>query len=173
MKFMRIIYGLGQACAIAALSFSLALAHPVTPEDALADEPLTPAAAPQGAPEPPWVEIERAPNPAHVRLYWWHLIENEYYEIYRSTIPYFVPRLAPSNRILDLSASGYGSGFIIVETIDDGIDRYAADGTLDPVQVIGDVNHNYFWAVQARTGGSGSGVINFVGEFDFALVKGN
>ncbi len=60
----------------------------------------------------------------------------------------------------------------MIEIVDDGVDRYAVDGVVGPVQVIGDVNHNYFWAVQARAGGSVSGVINYVGEFDFALVKG-
>ena len=56
--------------------------------------------------------------------------------------------------------------------IDDGIDRYALDGVVGPVQVIGDLANNYFWAVQARAGDGVSGVINYVGEFDYALVKG-
>lgn len=165
---MRTISVIGLVCAVAALSFSSALAHPVTPDDALAGEPLAPSAAP----EAPWVEIERAANPAHARLFWWHLIENEYYEIYRSPVPYFEPGDTRANRILDLSAGGYGSGSI-VETIDDGIDRYALDGVVGPVQVIGDVANNYFWAVQARSGDGVSGVVNYVGEFGFALVPGD
>jgi len=170
-KLIQIICGLCLACTAAALSFSLALAHPVTPDDALADASLTPAAAPQGSPEAPWVEIKRAPNPAYVRLFWVHLIENDYYEIYRSPVPYFEPGDTRANRILDLSAGGYGSGSEI-PVIDDGIDRYALDGVVGPVQVIGDVANNYFWAVQARAGDGVSGVINYVGEFDYALVKG-
>lgn len=172
MMLTRSICSLGLACTVAVLSLSPALAHPVTPDDAFVGQPLTAATAPRGAPEAPWVEIERAANPANVRLFWWHFIENEYYEVYRSTVPYFQPGLAPANRILDLSAGGYGSGSI-VETIDDGIDRYALDGVVGPVQVIGDVANNYFWAVQARSGDGVSGVINYVGEFDYALVKGS
>ena len=99
-------------------------------------------------------------------------MENEYYEVYRSPVPYFEPGAAPANRIRDISASGYGSGSVL-EYIDDGIDDYAADGTVGPVQVTGDVANNYFWAVQGRTGGNVSGVENYVGEFDFALVKGS
>lgn len=170
-KLTQIICGWCLACLAGSLSVSFALAHPITPDEALSGEPLVAPASPQGIPEAPWVQIKLAPNPSHVRLNWEHWMGNEGYEIYRSPVPYFEPGVAPANRILDLSG-GYGGGSI-VETIDDGIDRYAADDVVGPVQVIGDVQHNYFWAVQARAGGSVSGVINYVGEFDFALVRGN
>ncbi len=169
--FIRIARGASVAGVALALTASLVLAHPAAPDLDLPRDPALTISSPSGSPEAPLVQIELAPNPAHVRLYWGHLIENEFYEIYRSPVPYFEPGVAPANRILDLSSGGYGSGSVI-EIVDDGVDRYAVDGVVGPVQVIGDVNHNYFWAVQARAGGSVSGVINYVGEFDFALVKG-
>ncbi len=81
--------------------------------------------------------------------------------------------MAPANRIDDIYAKPYGVG-ATVSFVDDGTDRYAADGVVPPVMVIGDVQTNYFWVVQARNSSGGvSGVNNIVGEFDFGLVKGS
>jgi hypothetical protein len=126
-------------------------------------------AEPEGAPEAPWIEITGS-SPSSLLLFWSHLIENDNYDLFRATRPYFQPEDVDANCIIAISAAGFGSGSV-VEYIDDGIDRYAGDGSIGPVQIVGDSAHNYFWAAQGRSDG-GSGVVNWVGEFDFALVKG-
>lgn len=129
--------------------------------------------APLSAPEAPWVYIAR--NGQNIDLSWAHVgADASYYEVYRSTNPYPQPGVAPTNRIKDIPAGGaYGAGYVFVST-DDGIDHYAADGIVGPVQVIGDPAVNYFWVVRTRnSAGEVSDIQNIVGEFDFALVKGS
>lgn len=125
---------------------------------------------PSSAPEPPFISITRAG--ANAKLNWEHVLESQNYEVWRSDgLPYFDPAASQGNRIADLPAGAYGAGSI-VEYIDDGIDRYAADGTVGPVTVIGDDAHNYFWVVRGRNGDGASEPSNRVGEFDFAVVQG-
>lgn len=126
-----------------------------------------PRPLPTGSAEPPWVRI--FPQSADsVLLEWDHLAENSAYEVYRSQRPYFQPDSTDSNRIANVPFVGSP-----VQYVDDGYDRDASDGTIPRVQVVGDVEHNYFWGVQGLAGTAGSDIINWVGEFDFALVKGN
>ena len=126
---------------------------------------------PAAAPEPPYIFIMRSGSSA--KLSWEHVLESDYYEVWRSDgLPYFDPAASQGNRIADLPAGAYGAGSI-VEYPDDGIDRFAADGTVGPVTVIGDPAHNYFWVVRGRNGDGASEPSNRVGEFDFAVVKGS
>jgi len=138
-----------------------ALAYPPLPEMDLPSLEA-PHAGPSGAPESPLIEIERAANPAHVRLFWGHLGENEAYDLYRSPAPYFAPGVHPAVLIQHLGAGGYGSGSVL---------EFVDDGSVGSVQVVGDIANNYFWAAEGLTN-NGSGFLNYVGEFDFALVKG-
>lgn len=144
------------------------LAHPADPA---AESAAHPPSSPSGAPEAPESKI-RPDTAGSVKLFWSHLVENNAYLVQRSEIPYFQPGDAGANAIVSINADGYGAGSII-EYVEDGVDRYPADGTVaPPVQVVGDVEHNYFWAVEGWAG-IGSGFLNWVGEFDYALVKGN
>lgn len=143
---------------------------------AVAASPVAPDAfgpfGPHAVPEPPYIHVQR--SGANAQLYWLHVgIDAAYYEIYRSTSPYPEPQTPPANRISDLPASAYATGSE-VQYLDDGKDRYADDGTLLTVQVIGDVQTNYFWVVQARSSSNEtSGGSNLVGEFDFSLARGS
>ena len=122
---------------------------------------------------PPDVTIARVAGTNYAKLSWLHVLEANYYEVWRATAPYFNPPGA-GNEIREINAGPYGVGQTVTYT-DDGVDRYAGDGTIPTVQqVIGDVNVNYFWVVRSRnTGGEVSGNSNRVGEFDFNLVPGS
>lgn len=127
---------------------------------------------PQAAPVAPWIGIERVPGTNYTLLSWEHLVENDGYEIWRGTTPYFDPDLGEGNQI-QYQPKGPG-GFITF--IDTGVDWYynpPADPQLPPVQVIGDPATNYFWVVRGRNSDGVSENSNRVGEFDFALVAGS
>lgn len=158
---------------LSVVALLLALLVPAVAGAAPSEPDSTGWLAPWAVPDPPVVSVERAAT-SNARLYWPHVGQDAaYYEIYRSTGPYPEPGVAPANRVQDLPAGAYGIGST-VEHIDDGVDRYDADGTTATVVVIGDAQTNYFWVVQSRsTGGETSGASNLVGEFDFALVKGS
>ncbi len=85
--------------------------------------------------------------------------------------PYFQPGDSGVNPIAYIDAAPYGPDSEIPYD-DSGYDYDPAGGTQPRVQVVGDVANNYFWGVEGRAG-TGSGIINWVGEFDFALTKGN
>ena len=91
--------------------------------------------------------------------------------MWHATAPYFDPALGGGSQIADVDGAPFGTGE--VSYIDDGVDRYAADGTIDTVQVIGIAAVNYYWVVRSHCGGTPSGNSNRVGEFDFALTPGS
>ncbi len=146
-----------------------------------APESVWSSSGPVAVPDAPRVSIQRGPsaicstNASNVIcLYWPHVGQDAaFYEIYRSNQPYPQPGVPPANRIMDLPAGAYGQGST-VSYLDDGLDNYAGDGTIATVQVVGDVQNNYFWVVQSRSGSNEtSGGSNWVGEFDFSLTKGS
>jgi len=128
---------------------------------------------PAAAPEAPYV-FSIARNGSTVDLKWYAASDCTAYEVWRGTAPYFNPALGQGNKIVDF-ANIYGEGGTVLYT-DDGIDRYSAgagDPLLAPVQVIGNVNINYFWVARGRNGDGVSDISNRVGEFDFRLVPGS
>jgi hypothetical protein len=127
---------------------------------------------PESAAVPPEIDIARVAGTNNAALNWWHLEENEGYQVWRDVAPYFDPGAGEGNQVAYRSAASCGSPCFIT-VIDDGVDRYAADGTLPTVQVIGDVAVNYFWVVRGQNGEGASGNSNRAGEFDFGLVKGS
>jgi hypothetical protein len=71
------------------------------------------------------------------------------YNVYRATTPYFTPDA--SNRIANVKENSY------------------MDTTSG---IVGDTTLNYYYAVTANKGNQESGVVNFVGEFDYELSSG-
>lgn len=129
---------------------------------------------PLSVPDAPAISITRS-GATGAGIAWEHVgPDAAYYEVYRSTQPYPVIGVAPTNQVKELPAGpayGIGSPFGWTDT---GVDQYPADGTVGPVQPVGDVNTNYFWVVQSRSSSAQtSGYWNIVGEFDFALTRGN
>lgn len=131
-----------------------------------------PLAGPASAPVAPWINVARVSSTNNAVLSWEHMDENDAYQVWRGTAPYFDPAQGQGNQIAYIPAGPYGSGAIIDYT-DDGVDRYADDGSLPTVQVIGDPATNYFWVVRGQNGEGVSENSNRVGEFDFALVAGS
>lgn len=128
--------------------------------------------APRAALDAPYIGINWPPGASSVQLTWEHVVDTEYYEIYRGTSPYSEIGVAPANQIGDLPAQAYGQGSPVIYD-DDGVDRYVDGDPSSTVRVIGDPRTNYFWVVQGRTaGGASSEPSNLVGEFDFAMVSG-
>jgi hypothetical protein len=153
--------------AMVLLAPQLATAAPSGPEDTASR-----SAMPGSAPEAPYILIERVLGADSALLWWDHVSESDYYQVHRGTTPYFDPLQGQGNQIADIDCVPCGAGDI-PSYQDDGQDRFSADGTLAPVQVIGYVSTNYYWIVRGRNeGGEVSEVSNRVGEFDFGLVAG-
>lgn len=140
-------------------------------------------AGPQAAPNPPFISIQRA-GPSSIALLWEHGDQTTTaYQVWRSTDPYFDPNMGQGVKIDDYTFPGslYGLGTEF-RYVDDGVcGKYTAPASAPntcrfsqnpPVTVIGDVAHNYFWAVRAGNSGDEFDFANRVGEFDFALVAG-
>lgn len=145
--------------------------------DAIDDDGASGAApagpGPAGVPDPPYgLTIVR--NGSAADLKWYSASDCTDYEVWRGTTPYFDPASGQGNKIDSFRNIWGGNG--TVPYTDGGIDWYSAgfdDPLLDPVQVIGNVNINYFWVVRGRDGDSVSDNSNRVGEFDFRLVPGS
>jgi len=144
------------------------------------DAPLRP----QAAPNPPTISIQKNSG-SSIALLWEHEDQTATtYQVWRSTHPYFDPNLGQGVKIDDYSfPSGLYGLFTEFRYVDDGACGYFEVGTppqqpqpckvqSPAVMVLGDVNHNYFWAVRAGNEGGEFDFANRVGEFDFALVKG-
>jgi hypothetical protein len=139
---------------------------------AAASEQTPAPESPWAAPDPPDVAIKRVAGTNNVELSWLHVLEANYYDVWRGTAPYFNPP-GQGNKIKEINAAPYGQGQTVRYT-DTGADNYPGDGTIPTVQVIGDVATNYFWVVRSRnTGGEISDNSNRVGEFDFRLAAGS
>lgn len=103
----------------------------------------TPAAAPV---------ISIAADGAKAVLSWPHQPPDTAYQVWRDTLPYFLPA---------------GEGTLV--------DTLAATGgpmTFDDPNRVGNPDVNHFWVVRGVLAGGASGPSNRVGEFDFALVRG-
>lgn len=139
--------------------------------------------APTSAPNPPDVKIARQGSAAV--LTWQHPDSTvATYQIWRSQNPYFDPNAGEGTLIdsYSFSLGPYGT-FTVFNYLDNGSCGYYLAPLSAPktcrypqtptVTAIGDVSHNYFWAVRA---GNSAGEFDFgnrVGEFDFALVPGS
>lgn len=128
--------------------------------------------APEAAAVAPEIAIARVAGTNNAALSWWHLEENEGYQLWRDVTPFFDPGAGEGNQVADRSAASCGSNCYIT-VIDDGVDRYSADGTLPAVQVVGNAAVNYFWVVRGQSGDGASGNSNRAGEFDYDLVTGS
>ncbi len=150
---------------VAALLFagaSSGLAAEVGPETA----PFEPA----GAAVAPNISVARIAGTSNALLSWEHEEENDGYQVWRGTTPYFnLPGQGGQIRYSSAASCGQPCYFNIT---DDGLDYFPADGTLPEVQVIGDTAANFFWVVRGQNGESVSDNSNRVGEFDYALVPG-
>ena len=83
------------------------------------------------------------------------------YQVWRGTSPYFTEGVQVG--AVDALAGGYAVGDPV---------GFTDDGTVGPVQVVGDAANNYFWVVRGANWRGASGDSNRAGEFDFALVRG-
>jgi hypothetical protein len=120
--------------------------------------PLAPAVAPQ-------VTAGYGSGSA-IELTWNHLGPNATYPVWRGSTPYFDPG-AEGVQVgeVDAVAGRYVPGDPVSFT-DDGLTPPPA------VPLVGDPANNYFWVVRGSNELGASGESNRVGEFDFALVKG-
>lgn len=150
------------AAALLLAGASSSLAAEVGPEMA----PFEPA----GAVVAPDISVARMAGTSNALLSWEHAGENEGYQVWRGTAPYFEPP-DEGGQIWYTSAASCGAPCYF-NIPDDGLDYYPADGTLPAVLVIGATTTNFFWVVRGQNGESVSGNSNRVGEFDFALVPG-
>ncbi len=103
----------------------------------------TPAAAPV---------IAVAADGTDAVLSWPHQPPDTAYQVWRHTSPYFMPE---------------GEGALVDTLADTGSAMSYPDAGR-----IGDPDVNHFWVVRGVIAGGASGPSNRVGEFDFALVKG-
>jgi hypothetical protein len=155
-------------------------------EDAGADNSSAAPAGPAAAPEAPEIRIEKASSNS-IALLWDHPgEETTAYQVWRSENPYFDPNIGQGAKIDEYAFPGvYGQGTAF-RYVDNGSCGYFLVGTPPSEQqpqpctsqnptvtVLGDVAHNYFWAVR---GGNTAGEFDFanrVGEFDYRLVPGS
>lgn len=139
-------------------------------------------ASPQAAPNPPDVSIGHSGS--SINLSWEHPdVSLTLYQIWRSEAPYFDPDQNEGALLDSLSfqSSVYGE-WTPFGYVDDGACGYfvISDAPQLPctpqaptVTVVGDVAHNYFWVVRVGNDSDDFAISNRVGEFDYALVKGN
>lgn len=121
-------------------------------------------------PRPPQVAATRIGNA--IELAWGHItwdVEDKpitvtHYEIWRDTIPYFLPGEGSSQQIATIVPPGGATEGTPLSVIDDG----GGSG------VIGDVNTNYYYLVKAVSDmGFGSDNSSRAGEFDFGVAPGS
>lgn len=141
-------------------------------------------AGPNAAPNPPEIIIQKNSS-SSIALLWEHSDQTATtYQIWRSENPYFDPNLGQGLKIDEyLFPSGLYGLNTAFRYVDDGSCGYYTAPPSAPttcrypqnptVIVLGDVNHNYFWALRAGNSGGEFDFAKRVGEFDFALVKGS
>lgn len=134
--------------------------------------PTEDAARPQAAPVAPWISIERITGTNNIELSWEHAFENDGYQVWRGTAPYFDPGLGQGNQIL-YQPKGPGGTLTFTDTGVDWFYSAPADPQLPAVQVLGNPAVNYFWVVRGQSGPDVSANSNRVGEFDFGLTPGS
>ncbi len=139
--------------------------HDVIDTSILFGDPALKLRLPVPLPVAPDVDITHSTSEG-VDLSWPHLEPDATYQVWRGASPYFDP---------DVEGEG-----VQVGTVDAKVAGYAPadpagfndDGAVGIVQVVGDADNNYFWVVRGANWRGVSDNSNRVGEFDFALVRG-
>lgn len=165
---------------VASIAVALAL---LLPQAALAIPAGPEVFQPDSAPYPPYVRVYVDSD--KIRLEWYHEDPTTgAYEIRRSSTPYFDPN-GGQGVVIDsysFNPAAYGVNTLF-KYLDDGVcGRYTAPSSAPTtcryvqnptVDVTGDVQNHYFWAVRAGSSSQEFDYVNRVGEFDFKLVPGS
>lgn len=137
--------------------------HDVIDTSILFGDPALKLRLPVPPPVAPDVDIAHSASEG-VDLSWPHLEPDATYEIWRGASPYFDPEDAGIQvGTVDAQAAGVSAGDEV---------HFDDDGAVGPVQVVGNVDNNYYWVVRGANWRGVSPDSNRVGEFDFALVRG-
>jgi hypothetical protein len=141
-------------------------------------------AGPAAAPNPPQISIEKASS--SIALLWQHTDypRTTAYQVWRSEDPLFDPNAGQGVKIDEYTFPGtlYGQGTDFRYVDNGSCGKYTAPSSAPntcrypqspTVTVLGDVAHNYFWAVRAGNTDGEYDFDNRVGEFDFRLVPGS